>query len=237
MEYSETQYKTGAVSSIAGAAALAIVALIVLDISTSMIAGSAAAPGTLSAEAIFSLFQRTPYRAFQYLGLINVFEQVLMIPIFLVFFASHRALFPNASTLVVTLFVVSLGIYVANNAAMPLWHLSARYVSAGDEARPLLSSAGEGLLARGEDFTPGSLPGFVLNEAAVLTMLALMLRSRVFGRTTAILGLVGATLLTVYQIAATFAPVVYNSLMPLAMLGGILMLIWYVLMAVKLFRH
>ena len=229
--------KAGTFSWIAGIAALAIIARIVLDISTSITAGAPAAPGTLSAEEILSLFRRAPYRAFQYLGLINVFEQVLMIPIFVVFFASHRGLFPNASILVVTLFVVSLGIYRANNAAMPLRHLSARYVSAGDEGRPLLSSAGEDLLARGEDFTPGSLSGFALNEGAVLTMLALMLRSRVFGRTTAMLGLVGASFLTLYQIAATFAPAVYNSLMPSAMLGGTFMLIRHVLIAVKLFRH
>ena len=53
----------------------------------------------MSATGIFALFQQNPFRAFQYLGLINILEQVLMIPVFFAFFVSHRQSFRNVSAL------------------------------------------------------------------------------------------------------------------------------------------
>jgi hypothetical protein len=47
---------------------------------------------------------------------------------------------------------------------------------------------------------------------------------------------VGALLLTVFTFGATLNPPWYNTLMSMSMVGGIMMLVWYILVALKLFK-
>ena len=67
-------------------------------------------------------------------------------------------------------------------------------------------------------------------------MLFLMLKTGIFSKASAIIGLVGALLLTVFTFGATLNPPMYNALMSMSMVGGILMLVWYIMMALKLFK-
>jgi len=61
-----------------------------LDIVASISSSGAAAPGTLSATDWFQLFQNNPFHAFQNLGLFNIVEQTLFIPVFIALFGAHR---------------------------------------------------------------------------------------------------------------------------------------------------
>jgi hypothetical protein len=71
-----------------------------------------------------------------------------------------------------------------------------KYASATtDSQRTLLAAAGEAMIARGVDFTPGSFVGFFLTEIAAIGFSLVMLRSRAFGRAIAYLGIVGFVLL------------------------------------------
>ena len=55
--------------------------------------------------------------------------------------------------------------------------LSAKYAAATTEVqRNLLAAAGEAILARGEDFTPGAFTGFLLGELAIVAISFVMLR-------------------------------------------------------------
>lgn len=235
MENSGNTLKPTAFFRIAGVSALLFTAVIILDIITSIMSGEAAAPGSMTAPEIFALYIADSYRAFQYLGLLNIIEQLLMLPIVFVFYISHRESHKNAAAFSFILYALSLAVYNANNAALPLWHLSAKYAAAASTLKPLITAAGESLLARGEDFTPGSLPGFILNCSGVLLMLSVMLKSGIFGKVPPVIGLIGTSFLTVYTVAATLVPQMYNTLMPMAMLGGMLMLAWYIMFAVKAF--
>ncbi len=220
----------------AGVSAGLFICLILLDVVASFIAGAAPAPGSLSAIDVFGMFQSSPFRALQYLGILNVIEQMLMLAVVYAFYLVHRESYRNSSLMVLVVFVLSLAIYIANNVSLPLYNLSAKYGSADGPAKQTLVSAGESLLARGEDFTLGSLPGFFVNEVSIFMMLIIMLRARIFSSVSAIVGLLGAALLTIFTFGATFSPAVYNSLMTMSMVGGLLMLAWYVMMAMKLFK-
>jgi hypothetical protein len=222
--------------AIAGVSALLFICLIFIDIAASIVAGKAPAPGSLSATDVFGMFQTNPFRAFQSLGMINVLEQILMLFIVFAFYISHRAAYGNASFLTLLIFLLSLGMYLSNNASLPLYALSAKYGSAGTQAKQLFAAAGEAALSRGEDFTPGSLLSFLINEAGAFLMFTIMLKSRIFGFVSALVGLVGAFLLTVFTLGATLSPSLYNTLMTTSMIGGLLMLAWFVMIALRLFR-
>jgi hypothetical protein len=97
-------------------------------------------------------------------------------------------------------------------------------------------SAGEAVLARGEDFTPGSFIGFFFTEIAGLAISLVMLSGKVFSKSTAYSGIVGFALLSVFTVWATFIPVYYQVAMIFAMVGGLACLAWYILIAKRLFR-
>ena len=222
--------------TLAGVSAVIFVAVILLDIVTSIMAGEAALPGTLSAQAVFGIFQSNPFRAFQYLGFLNLVEQMLMLIVVFGFYLSHRQAYKNASTMALVIFCIGLSVYAANNVSMPLYYLSVKYQAADAQLKPLLASAGEALLARGEDFTPGSLPGFFLGEVSLFMMLFVMFKAKIFSRLSSIIGITGGLLLTIFTFGATLNPPMYNTLMTMSMFGGLLMLGWYVMAALKFFK-
>lgn len=114
--------------------------------------------------------------------------------------------------------------------------LSNQYVAATDAQKALLAAVGEGVLARGEDFTPGSFLGFIMGELATLIISLVMLRGRIFSKAAAYTGILGCVFLSICTIWATFIPVLYEISMIFGLLGGLIMLTWYILVAWGLFR-
>lgn len=92
------------------------------------------------------------------------------------------------------------------------------------------------MIARGADFTPGSFAGFFLTELAAIGFSLIMLRSRVFGRLIAYLGIVGFVFLSIFTICSTFFPALFDVGMVVAMVGGLSGLAWYILVAFRLLR-
>ena len=92
------------------------------------------------------------------------------------------------------------------------------------------------MIARGADFTPGSFVGFFLTEIAAIGFSLIMLRSGVFGRATAYLGIVGFVLLSIFTVCSTFFPSLFEVGMIIAMVGGLSGMAWYMLIAIKLLR-
>jgi hypothetical protein len=105
-----------------------------------------------------------------------------------------------------------------------------------DAQRSMLAAAGEAILARGEDFTPGAFIGFILGEIATLGILFVMLRGKIFGKVTAMVGIIGVTLLSAFTFWVTFFPASQNLAMVAGMTGGTLSMVWSILVAARLFR-
>ncbi|MDF2891546.1 MAG: conserved rane protein of unknown function [Clostridia bacterium] len=81
---------------------------------------------------------------------------------------------------------------------------------------------------------PGAFLGFMLSTSANLTMAYVMLKGRIFSRTTAYIGFIGFSLLLIYTIAVTFVSKSSNVIMILAMPGGLLAMAWNIMVAKKL---
>ena len=226
------------VYKLGGAAALLAVLIALTDIGLTFLPSGAEPPGTMTAVDWFDLFQSNWFFGLRNLGLLpNILTLVLLIPVFLALYGVHRHVNPVYAALALILSLVGTAIYISNNAAFPMLTLSAKYAASTTEAqRTLLAAAGEAILAHGEDFTPGAFMGFLFGETAIITISFVMLRGGIFSKVSAYSGILGGFFLTIFTIWATFIPVLFEISMLLAMVGGLLSIVWYILTARTLFH-
>jgi hypothetical protein len=226
------------VYSLGGAAALVIILVSLLDIALTILpAGASPDPGKGSVIDWFTLLNQSGLLGLRGLGLWNIITSASAV---LVFFALFGALQRDSlapAALALLLICIGATIYIANNTALPMLTLSRQYALAASEAQKAqLLVAGQVLLAQAEDFTPGSFLGFFIPEVAEVLMALVMLRGRLFGKSTAWVGLFGFVMLMVFNIWSTFIPLFYNAALLVAMLGGLASLVWFFLVARRLFQ-
>ena len=110
--------------------------------------------------------------------------------------------------------------------------LSGQYASATTDAqRSLLTAAGQAMLAEGQ-----SRAGIPLVEFACLVISAVMLRGKVFSKTTAYAGILGNVLLIVVEIILTFGRTLPDWGMAIAVGAGLSMMTWYFLVGRRLLQ-
>lgn len=214
-----------------GVSAFTALLLVLGDIVISM-GGGDVSPHTLTAIDWFNMYQESSLIGLRMLGLINVVSLTVCIPLYCALYDVHRKMFGIYSALMLILYLIGAAVYISNNAAIPMHVLSSKYAAAATEAqKALLAAAGEAIIAKGADFTPGSFIGFFLTEAAGSGFSIIMLKSRILSRAAACFGIVGFTFLAVFTIWMTFVPVYFNTAMIIAMVGGISVMAWYILTA------
>lgn len=223
---------------IGGAAILIAIPIFLLDIVISLtVEGADIRPDTLTAIDLFILYQDNWLLGLRALGFINVITLTVSVPLFLALYAVHRQKYEAYATLAVVIWLVGTTIYISNNAAIPVFVLSRKYEAATTDAqRALLVAAGEAIIAKGVDFTPGSFIGFSFTEIAALAFSFVMLRSGIFSKVTAYSGILGFILLLIFTICLTFVPALFDVAMIIAMVGGLLGLAWYILVARRLLQ-
>jgi hypothetical protein len=194
--------------------------------------------GTKTASEWFALYQENWFKGLYTLGLLNIIYMAALVPVYLAIFTAHRRANGLYAALAMIVSFIGMAIYIANSAAIPMWVLSGKYAAATTDAqRAIFAAAGEAVLARGEDFTPGSFIGLILGGIAAITMSFVMLRGGIFGKATAWIGMIGFTFLSVFTIWATFIPVLYSvAFYVFGMIGGLLALVWFVLVSLTLFK-
>jgi hypothetical protein len=235
---SRTRSTWSGVFRIGGVAVLIAIPIYLLDIGISMaVEGADISPNALTAVNLFELYQENWILGFRALGLINVVTLAVSVPFFVALYGAHQKEYRAYAALALIVWLVGATIYISNNTAIPMSVLSSKYASATtDSQRTILTAAGEAMIVRGADFTPGSFVGFFLTEIAAIGFSFIMLRSRLFGRAIAYLGIVGFVLLSIFTICSTFFPALFTMGMVVAMVGGLSGLFWYILVAFRLLR-
>jgi len=225
-------YKVG------GVAALIIVLVTLLDICIIFLPGQeATGPGTLTVIDWFILFQDNWFLGLRDLGLLNIVNMALAVPLFLALYAAHRRVNKSYAALAAILSFIGTAIYIANNIAFPMLILSGEYTAATTEAqKSLLVAAGKAMLAQGEDLTAGTFMGFFFPSVAGIVMAMVMLRNRIFSKLTALAGILGFGLLLIFVICVAFVPAIFDVAMIFAMGGGLLSMAWNILVARRLFQ-
>ncbi|WP_172450820.1 DUF4386 family protein [Candidatus Chloroploca asiatica] len=152
-------------------------------------------------------------------------------------FAAHRTVNPGWAGLALVIAAIGGAVFFATNRSFAMLALSNRYATATDDAqRAALVAAGEAMLAVGESHTPGTFLAFALSLLASLLMAWVMLRGGIFSRASAYVGMLGFGFLLVFEILSVFVPALFDVAMIFAMIGGIASIVWYFMVARRLFQ-
>jgi hypothetical protein len=176
------------------------------------------------------------------LTLFNVFDLVNYALLGVIFLALYVALRRADRRLVAIAVVLGLGgviVAFASSRAFPMLSLSRQYAAASEGERAVLLGEGERLLAVDN---PGALyPGagptmalFLVTVAAVIVAIV-MLRSPVFSRGTATVGLVGESVQLLYFVALALAPLPVLLAIS-SSLAAPFRLVWYLLIGRRLLQ-
>lgn len=183
----------------------------------------------------FMEFQENWLIGLYHLDMLNVLISAAMIPVFFALFAIHREIKPASSSIALILFLVATTIFISTNTALPMLQLSEKYYSTTSEAqRVIYTAAGEALLVRGEHGTPGVFIGFFLLTMSNLYISFVILNAKILKNIVGYLGIIGSFSLMIYIFLVTFIPSIKNFALIIAAPGGILILVWYLLIALKL---
>ncbi len=224
--------------TIGSIAAMLVIPVGLLDVVLSFVpSGNTPWPGRGSAAEWFEIYRNTPFMALRGQGLLNIITLLSGMPVFAALYGAHRFKVRGLALLSMMLFFTGAAVYIAGNPALPLHSLSMRYAAApGETERQLLVAAGESLLAAGEDFSPGSFPAFFLINFSGLLMSVTLLNGNRFSKSTGNTGIFGFAFLLIHLIWVTFDSEPGAFSLTFAVVGGLLSLLWYVMLSVKLYR-
>jgi hypothetical protein len=218
-----------------GVAALLVVLTALLEIILTFLPGGYASSETVTDW--FMLFQNNWFLGLRNLGLLNIVITLLGIPMFLALYVTHRNIDPPYSALAMIISFIGVAVFYATNRAFPMLDLSNQYAAATTDAqRAILSAAGQSMLSVGESHTPGTFIAFFLSEVAGILISFVMLRSKVFSPLNAYFGILGFSLLLIFEVCSSFMPALSDMVLIFALCGGPLTMAWNILIARRLFQ-
>ena len=235
MENSEKQWQL--IYKVGGITTIAVLCGIILDIAVGSMTGGDIAALPQTAIERFNQFRDYPFLGLYNLDLLNIINQIIIIPSIFAIYAVHRNTNNPSALLALILFLVGTTIFITSNTALTMLDLSHKYFGAtSDEQRLLYAAAGETMLTKGAHGSLGVFIGFSLPTFANGLMSLVMLKGKVFSLTTSIIGLLGNSLMVIYIILVTFIPAAERSALMLAMPAGLLLMIWMIMFTIKLFK-
>lgn len=227
----KTIYKVGAVTTII------VLCGIILDIIVGNITGGNIAALPKTAIERFNQFKDNPLLGLYNLDLLNIINQIILIPSIFALYAAHRETNKPSAMLSLILFLVGTTIFVTSNTALTMLDLSQKYFAASsEEQRMLLAGAGEAMLAKGSHGSLGVFIGFALPTFANGLMSCVMLKGNIFSRANSYIGIIGNSLMIIYIIMVTFLPSVEKMALLFAMPAGLLLMAWMIMFTIKLLK-
>lgn len=198
--------------------------------------GPTTAPET--AGEWFALLESHRFVGLILLNLFDLVNYALVGLMLIALYAALRRSSPGAAAMGLGSGLVGVAVYLSSNQALGMLSLSERYAAAGTEAeRSVVLSAGEALLAIDNPATAlggtGSYISLLLVTVASIIVAAAMLRSGLFSRATAYVGLVAEGAQLSFFIVLAAAPALIG--LPPS-IAGLFRLIWYVMVGWRLLR-
>ena len=175
----------------------------------------------------FTLFQNNWLLGLLDMDLLLIVDQILMGLVFLALYAALKRASPSLMAIALTSGLVGIATYFASSTAFNMLSLSSQYaVATTDAQRAMFLAAGQATLTTwtGTAFDVS----YVLGGVALLIISVVMLRSTIFNRETAFVGLaLGVTMLVPPTVGTIGLVISLISLLPL--------IIWLILIARRLF--
>jgi hypothetical protein len=197
-------------------------------------------PATPPSSAIdwFTLLQNNRFVGLALLDAVDIVNYALVGLMFLALYGALKRTDTGAVTVATAFGLAGMAVYFASNQAFAMLSLSDQYATATSDAqRSALLAAGQALLAI---HNPGAIyQGLGIYVSLFLVGLAgliasiVMLRSSIFGKTTAWMGIAANGFVLGYFITLAFAPALRA--LP-HVISAPFRIVWYVLIARRLFQ-
>lgn len=186
----------------------------------------------------FQLLQEFPFMGLRNLGLLNITLNLLAIFTYLALYGAHRkTAYKPLAALAAIISYLGIGVFLATNRAFAMLGLSQQYAAAaGDVQRSVFEAAGQALLSVGDSHSPGTFLAFFLAESAGVLISYVMLRADIFPKAAAYAGLLGFSILLLFEFLVSFFSGLSQAAMLLAMIGGLFSMAWYILIARRLLQ-
>jgi len=216
-----------------GAAALIVAALFPIQIIVMI-----AYPLPSTVIGYFTLFQSNRLIGLIDLYLLEIPAYILFVPMFLALYAALRRTNESCMALATTLAIIGIAVFLATNNPFSMLSLSDQYAAATTDAqRSLFLAAGQAMLANtNQRAVEGFNMGLLLVSVAGLIVSAVMLRSNIFSKVTAYVGILANALSLAEYFRLVFVPEAVLLLLFLALASCLFLLIWYILIARRLFQ-
>ena len=188
-------------------------------------------PQPTTALGYFTLIQSNKLIGLIDFYLLEFIAYALFIPIFLALYMALKRLNESYMLLSITLAIVGITIFLATNNSFSMIPLSNQYLIATTEVqKSILLAAGQTLLVdTGQRAVGGFNTGFLLISIAGLLISKIMLQSNIFSKTTAYVGILAFAISLADYLRIIFLPSELILLLIIAILSGILLLVWLVL--------
>lgn len=205
----------------------------------------APSPAPDTVEGWFALLQSNRLLGLIYLNVFDLLNYILVALMFVALCVALRGANKSYAAVAAVLALLGVGVYLASNTAFSMLSLSAQYADATSEAqRAALLAAGQALLAANRFSDAGSYPGtggyisLLLVALAGLTASLVMLRSGVFNRVTAGVGILANGFDLAYCIGFLFVPLVNSELLAVLFIpaAGLFFMVWHILVGWRLYR-
>ena len=220
-------YKVG------GAAALIVTVLLPIEI---IVFTAYPLPSTVI--GYFTLFQSNRLLGLLDLYLLEILTYALFVPMFLAIYVALRRANESYMALATTLAIIGIAVFLATNNPFSMLSLSDQYAAATTDAqRSLFLAAGQAILANtNQRAVEGFNMGLLLVSVAGLIVSVVMLRSNIFSKATAYVGILANAISLAEYFRLAFVPAAVLLLLIIATASGLLLLIWYILIARRLFQ-
>jgi hypothetical protein len=180
-----------------GVAALTMLGLMIIQIII-----YAVWPPPTTVEGYFTLFHYNQLLGLLRLDLLYIVDSVLLIFIYLALYIVLRRAGESSMLIALVLGLTGIAAYFASNPAFEMLSLSSQYAAATTETeRVMFLTAGQAML---ETYTGTAFDiYYILNTLVLFIFSAIMLRSRLFSKMTAYLGIAAGVLMIVPSSAGT----------------------------------
>ena len=221
--------------TVGGIAALVVVALWITQVIAVVLMG---AP-LITVIEWFTLFKN-----YGPLGLFNSFlldsiACVVMVLVVLPLYFSLRETHPAAMSIATVLKLIGIVLFLVTNVTLTMYSLSSQYAASTTEGqRSHIIDSAQAVLALNQDGTASAFT-LILGAITGLIISVVMLRGKVFGKVTAIIGILANTC-QLLEPPTAFAPLGFYEGMSvgvfLILLSFVFYVIWYILIARTFFR-
>jgi hypothetical protein len=191
----------------------------------------------------FKVFDDSPITGLFYLGLGDVIIMVLWGPMTLAIYAALKHTYKTWLLIATTMVFVGIAVFLSTNTAFSMLSLSQEYAAAATEAeKSILLAAGQAMLAitRG---TGQLYFGMQLVWLCGFIFSIITLRSDVFSKATAWVGMLGFGLLVIgiiggghYTSTGSYTAIQAAIIAVQYVGGGLLSLAWYILVGLRLWK-